>query len=76
MPMPPSYTKEFSRIDYKDISIDFLEDNGAIGFTFQYEGRNYGNKVIIKTRKRKELVEATVALFINAISTYEELCKK
>lgn len=68
--------QEFSRIDYKDISIDFMESKGFIGFAFQYEGRNYANKVAVNTRKRKELVEAIAALFINAISTYEELCKK
>ena len=74
--MLPSYMKEFSRIDFKEISIDFLEDKGFIGFTFQYEGRNYANKVAVNTRKRKDLVEAIAALFINAISTYEELSKK
>lgn len=76
MPQPPSYMQPFSRIDYKDISIDFLKQKGFIGYTFQYEGRNYGNKLAVENRSEKALVEATALLFLNAISTYEELCKK
>lgn len=76
MPQPPSYMTPFSRIDYKDISIDFLKQKGKLGYTFQYEGRNYGNKVEVDKKSEKALVEATVALFINAINSYEELCKK
>ncbi len=67
---------QFSRIDYKNIGIDFLEEKGAIAYTFAYEGKNYGNKVTLKGKKRTELMEATCALFINAIETLEELCKK
>lgn len=67
---------QFSRIDYKEIGIDFLEEKGSIAYTFAYEGNNYGNKVVLGDKKRRTLMEATCALFINAISTYEELCKK
>lgn len=66
----------FSRIDYKDISIDFLKQKGKLGYTFQYEGRNYGNKVEVDKKSEKAIVEATALLFINAIETYETLCKK
>lgn len=65
----------FSRIDYKDISIDFLKQKGFLGYTFQYEGRNYGNKVAVDKKNEQALVEATATLFINAINSYEELCK-
>lgn len=76
MPQPPSYMQPFSRIDYKDISIDFLKQKNKLGYTFQYEGRNYGNKVEVNKKSEKAVVEATATLIINAISTYEELCKK
>lgn len=66
----------FSRIDYKDISIDFLKQKGFLGYTFQYEGRNYGNKVAVDKKSEKAIVEATATLFINAIESYEALCKK
>lgn len=75
MPQPPSYMTPFSRIDYKDISIDFLKQKGKLGYTFQYEGRNYGNKVECDKKSEKAIVEATATLFLNAISTYEELLK-
>lgn len=70
------FMKEFSQIKYKDLDISFLEEKGFIGYAFHYMGNNYANKVAIKTRKRKELAEAIATLFINAISSYEELCKK
>lgn len=76
MPQPPSYMVPFSRVDYKDVSIDFLKQKGKLGFAFQYEGRNYGNSVTVDKKSEKAIVEATALLFINAISTYEELCKK
>lgn len=76
MPQPPSYMTPFSRIDYKDISIDFLKQKNFLGYTFQFEGRNYGNKVEVADKTDKALIEATATLFINAISSYEALCKK
>ena len=69
----PSYTKPFSRVPYKEIEIDFLEDNDMIAYTFQFEGNNYGSGVKLKSRKRKELVEATALLIINAITSFEQL---
>lgn len=76
MPQPPSYMQPFSRIPYKDIEIDFLKQKGFLGYTFQYEGRNYGNKVAVDKKSEKALIEATASLFINAIESYEALCKK
>jgi hypothetical protein len=68
--------KPISQIPYKDISINFMEEKGFIGYSFGFEGRNYGQKVPVNTRKRTELIEAIGALFINAIESYENLCKK
>lgn len=67
--------KPISQIPYKEIEINFMEEKGFIGYSFGYRGRNYGQKVPLKSRKRPELIEALGALFINAISSYEELCK-
>lgn len=75
MPQPPSYMTPFSRIDYKDISIDFLKQKNKLGYTFQYEGRNYGNKVEVDKKNEKAIVEATATLIVNAINSYEELRK-
>lgn len=76
MPQPPSFMQPFSRIDYKGISIDFLKQKGKLGYTFQYEGKNYGNKVEVNKKSEQAIVEATALLFINALDTYEALCKK
>lgn len=66
--------KPISQIKYKEIDINFMEEKGFIGYSFGYQGRNYGQKVPI-TRKRSDLIEAIGALFINAIESYENLCK-
>lgn len=67
--------KPISQIPYKGIDINFMEEKGFIGYSFGYQGRNYGQKVPVNTRKRAELIEAIGALFINAIESYENLCK-
>ena len=65
--------KIISQIPYKEIEINFMEETGAVGYSFGFEGRNYGNKIELKTKKRLELIEATGALIIQAISSYENL---
>lgn len=65
--------KKISQVKFKDIEINFLLDNGFLGYSFGFEGRNYGVKVPIKTKKQQELVDATAVLIINAIELYEKL---
>lgn len=65
--------KQISQTVFKGQEINFLLDKGFLGYSFGYDGRNYGLKVPIKTKKRQELVDATAVLFINAIETYEKL---
>lgn len=65
--------RKISQIKYKDLEINFLIDKGFVGYSFGFEGKNYGVKVPIKTKKRQELVDATATLFINAIESYENL---
>ena len=69
-------TLKFSEIAYKDINIRFAEDDGTLGYTFNLDFKFYKNKVNLPSRKRKDLLEAACALMVNAIETYEELCKQ
>lgn len=72
--------KPISQIKYKDLDINFMEEKDHIGYSFGYEGRNYGIKVPVELpttkEKRAHYIEAVAALFINAIDSYENLCKK
>ncbi len=55
------------------IDVDILLKNGKIGYTFSYNGQNYGTAIRPKSRKVKDLVDACLLLLINAEETYKEL---
>lgn len=55
--------------------IDILVKNGKIGYTFQYDGQNYGTAVTPKTKKVADIAAACLLLLINADETYKELTK-
>ena len=57
------------------IDIDILVKNGKIGYTFQWNGQNYGTSLKPKSRKTKDIVDACLLLLINAEETYKELNK-
>jgi len=67
---------KFSQINYKGLDINILVEPGFVGYSFHYEGNNYGSKLPILTKKKQELLELSFALCIQAILSYEELCKK
>lgn len=69
-------TPKFSQINYKGLDINILVEPKFLGYSFHYEGNNYGSKVPIKTKSRQELLELSFALCIQAIMSYEDLCKK
>lgn len=57
------------------LDIDILIKNGKIGYTFQYEGQNYGTAVKPKTRKIADIASACLLLITNAQESYRELTK-
>lgn len=67
---------QFSQINYKGLEINILVEPKFVGYAFHYEGNNYGSKTPLKTNKKQELLEASFALCVQAILSYEELCKK
>lgn len=56
--------------------IDILVKNGKIGYTFQYEGQNYGTAIKPQSRKVADVAAACLLLIINAGETYNELTKQ
>jgi hypothetical protein len=55
--------------------IDILFKNGKLGYTFQFNGQNYGTAVKPESRKVADIAAACLLLIINAGETYKELTK-
>lgn len=66
---------KFSQINYKGLDINILVEPKWVGYSFHYEGNNYGSKVPIKSRTKQELLELSFALCIQAVLSFEELEK-
>lgn len=56
--------------------IDILFKNGKLGYTFQYEGQNYGTAIRPESRKTADIAAACLLLLVNAAETYKELSKE
>lgn len=65
--------KVITQIPYKGTDLQFLVEGKFVGYSFGFEGRNYGQKVEVQSTKKKDLVDATVLLTINAIQSLEAL---
>lgn len=57
------------------VDADILMKNGKIGYTFVWNGQNYGTSIKPKSKKVKDIVDACLLLLINAEETYRELQK-
>ena len=55
--------------------MDILYNNGFLGYTFEYKGKPYGNKVKVKSRSVIDITSATFLLIENALATYKALNK-
>lgn len=69
--------KVISQVNFRGLDINFMEEKDNIGYSFGFNGRNYGQKTKVEapttSKKRQAYIEAIVALFINAIDSYENL---
>jgi hypothetical protein len=53
--------------------IDILYKNDKIGYTFQYNGQNYGTAVKPESKDVADIAVACLLLIINAQETFKEL---
>lgn len=65
--------KIISQIPYKGTPLNFMVDKNFVGYSFELDGKPYGQKTELKTKKRDELVGALAALSINAVETFDHL---
>jgi hypothetical protein len=53
--------------------IDLLYNNSFLAYTFEFEGKPYGLKVKVKSRKVEDITTATFLLIENALATHKKL---
>jgi len=53
--------------------IDFLVYKKELGYTMKIEGKDYGQKVKLESRKVIDIASAVVLLLINALETHEQI---
>lgn len=64
-----------SLFSFKDVEINLLFRNGFLGYTFEKDGKFYGQKVELKSKDVQDIASATFLLFQNAVETYEAVEK-
>jgi hypothetical protein len=51
--------------------IDMLYNQGKLAYTFEHEGKSYGQKVEVPSRSILDIASATFVLFQSALETLE-----
>ncbi len=64
-----------SLFNFKDVEINLLFRNGLLGYTFEKDGKFYGQKVELTSKSVQGIASATFLLFQNAIETLEAVEK-
>jgi hypothetical protein len=64
---------QISQFTYKDCPIELTVNNGFIAYTFTYNGKSYGVKNKIESKKVLNIASVAFNLALNAIETYEDL---
>jgi hypothetical protein len=64
---------EIYSFSHKDVQIDFTFKKGFVLYTFNKDGKPYGNKIKLPSRGVMDIVSATALLVINAIESIDNL---
>ena len=56
-----------------NLDIDLLYANGKLAYTFEHEGKSYGNAVALPSKSIVDIASACLILFTNAIDTKKSL---
>lgn len=60
-----------SLFDYKGTEISVIHRNGFLGYTFEKDGKTYGNKVKVESKSVQNVSSVAFLLFLSFIETYE-----
>lgn len=66
---------KISQFDYKGTEVSILTRNGFIGYTFEKDGKTYGNKIKLEKRDIQSIASVTFLLFLSFIETLEAVEK-
>lgn len=68
--------KNISRITLPDgLEIDLMFNNGKLAYTFEHDGKPYGNAVKIPSKSVVDIATSCLILFTNAQETKKALIK-
>lgn len=66
---------EVSLFEYKGQEISVIYRNGFLGYTFEKDGKTYGNKVKLEKRDVQSISSVAFLLFLSFIETHESVQK-
>jgi len=66
---------KINTLSLRGIDIDIFYNNGFIAYSFMKDGKSYGQKVKLPSKKVIDISASTFLLFENALETYESLTK-
>lgn len=66
---------QISTFTHKGQDIEVMLAKGKISYVFDYKGKHYGNSVKLEGRKTLDAVNASFALIINYLETYDKVTK-
>ena len=68
-------TNEVSLFEYKGTEVSVIYRNGFLGYTFEKDGKTYGNKVKLEGKSVQAISSVAFLLFLNLADTYETVLK-
>ncbi len=64
-----------SLFEYKGTEISVIYRNGFLGYTFEKDGKTYGNKMKVENKGIQSVASVTFLLVLNFVETYEAVQK-
>ncbi len=62
---------EISQFTFKDVDVNLVFRNEMIGYTFEKDGKTYGQKVKPKDKSAQAIASATFLVLLNFVETLE-----
>ncbi len=64
-----------SLFSYKEVEVSVIYRNGFLGYTFEKDGKTFGNKVKLEKKDIQSIASIAFLLFLSFIETYEAVLK-
>ena len=67
--------RKISLFNFDGEEFNVLHDKGSLAYTFEIDGKTYGNKVLLQSNSIKDVSDAGFALALNAFDTLQAVRK-